>query len=209
MKTFKQFISEAQFDDIDAAVDEILHHCGPFLHESRRKGFLQRGMQGLDLTPWDDKSVPYVIKKVNKERVPRRGAGLNAIEHKVVDDFLHDKLGIRGRSQAMFCIGQSEKGTQKASQFGTPYIVFPIGDFKYVWSPEVFDIFGQLHYKSEDPEEQKKEIETWLKGKKYRTTGLDQAVKSANEIMIDCETYYVFSKYMWAHKFRTKLGIGL
>lgn len=59
------------------------------------------------------------------------------------------------RSNSIFCTGDS----QKANQYGRVYVIFPIGNFKYTWSPTIEDLYNEaysllyndvIHFKNAD-----------------------------------------------------------
>lgn len=75
---------------------------------------------------------------------PRKPVNLNINVHHLIDDWFEKNLGIRARSQAIFCtpdIGQ-------AREYGTPFeVVVPKGlDYRLVYSPEVIDLIDIEHH---------------------------------------------------------------
>jgi hypothetical protein len=112
----------------------------------------------------------------------------------------------------MFATGQAtELGDVKF--YGTPCVVFPIGKFEYVWSRYVQDLYGDLNLPGADDgrsysdEELEEKIAKWLKDKHYQKTGLDQAVKMKNEVMVKCDSYYAFP-IEYLDDLKTALGIA-
>lgn len=157
-------------------------------------------MKGLSyvpsLTALDHESdeMEYGKKMVRQDRKP---LDFTRMRSKILDNWFEDKFGIRARSQCMFVTGQAtELGDLKF--YGTPCVVFPIGKFEYVWSRYVQDLYGDLNIGAADDgkaytdEELERKMINWLKDKHYQKTGLDQAVKMKNEVMIKCESYYAF-----------------
>ena len=189
MITFKQFISERE-SRVNATLKMIEYHCGPFLRESKRSGFLIRGIKGLSglqsktVLDIDNEDIEYSIKQVRGDRRPLDSA---PIRHEFLDDWFKEKVGFNARSEAVFAYGQYVDKSE-ITPYGTPCIIFPIGEIKYVWSTKVQDLFsdipGSIH--SEEA------LTKWLERQDYKTTGLDEAVQSRSEIMIKCGSYFVF-----------------
>ena len=89
---------------------------------------LYRGMEMDDLAK---------VCRVRKNRKPSD----TPIEfHNIMDDWFNKKFGIRFRSNAMFAV-QNER---LASQYGSLYNVFPIGEFDICSSNEIIDLYEEL-----------------------------------------------------------------
>ena len=200
MITFKQFINEEQMDLLTI----LERDCGPFLRESKHRGLLHRGINGLKQNdarkvenPITDGTILYWEKAVRTDRQPM-DFGID--QHSELDKWFNDKFGFKARSQAVFCFGDDVwSGVMK--QYGPEYLIFPIGEFEYVWSPEIKDLFmaaqGEMYYYQDDVsyEDRKKHtsLELYMNAQGYKSTGLDKAVTMRNEIMIKCDKYYAFS----------------
>ena len=111
-------------------------------------------------------------------------------------------MGIRARSEAMFCFGEAARNT--AYEYGDLCVVLPIGKFTYVWSPKVPDLYNDvIMNKMQENKELKKAyigsdgkpdaeaINDVMDGLGYTINGFDKAVEDSVEIMIDCNEYYV------------------
>ena len=130
-----------------------------------------------------DLEVSYYEKQTRTNRKPRN---TGKYEHDLVDEWFDAEFGMAARSMAVFCFG--EMGRRDTRDYGSEAVIFPIGDFKYVWSPEVGDLYQALDF----PDDRKSidaYIETKLPTLKYKTTDLNQAVKDDAEIMIMCKRY--------------------
>jgi hypothetical protein len=194
MKTFKQFIAEGQAPvDDDAAltlIEALKQSCGPFLKQSGIKP-LWRGMptepKDYEYVTISGEEVPLYKKWVRQDRKP---LSTTVKMHKVIDDYFFEKFNVRARSQGIFCYG--EEGRKYTEEFGSLYAVFPIGEFKYVWSPKVKDLtyaLGNLtsaELKAIDPEV----IGKFLDGKKYKMNGLKAALNTDCEISVICSSFY-------------------
>lgn len=189
MITFKQFISERE-SRVNAALKMIEYHCGPFLRESKRSGFLIRGIKGLSglasksVLDIDNEELEYAVKQVRGDRKPLDST---PIRHEFVDKWFKETVGFSARSEAVFAYGKHvDKG--EVSPYGTPCIIFPIGEIKYVWSAKVQDLYSDIPGTIRSEESLRK----WLDDQGYKTTGLEEAVQSKSEIMIKCESYFAF-----------------
>lgn len=185
MKTFKQFLNEAD-NDLLAMIER---DCGPFLKESQKAGFLYRGIQpgGKDLHTQDvdGNKLVYIVKNVRKDRNPR---DTSDDMHDALNKWFNDKFGFKARTEAVFAYGGDMFPTT-IKEYGDTHIIFPIGEIKYVWSPEVEDLYVHLEaYEIENPED----AESNLKQLRYQSTDLHEALKYGNEIMVKCDKYYAF-----------------
>lgn len=193
MITFKQFLSEQEIQNFS---ELIRKNCSQFLDESGYAGFLLRGVKGLsDIQSYtaldiEGNEMEYGIKTVRQDRKP---LDFTRQRHEIIDEWFVEKFGIRARSQCMFA-GGNRIAKSELEHYGTPCVVFPIGEFKYIWSPEVGDLFGKMNIPWGDRTEEEWTEETykWLDVQQYQTDGLDKAVRTNNEIMVKCDRYYAF-----------------
>lgn len=134
MKAFKTFLKEdEEFAEI---INKIVNDCEPFLKEidieddaDAQRHFLYRGMGSLN--------EMFVKKDVRKNRTPK---DTPQKVHEIMDQSFNDIWGHRFRSNAMFCNGN----TMEAELYGNVYMVFPIGNFDYVFSEEIEDFYKDL-----------------------------------------------------------------
>jgi hypothetical protein len=119
------------------------------------------------------------------------------------DDFFKKKFKWKARTEnVLFCWGKrAEKNIKTNNHF-----IFPIGKFKYIWSPKVNDMFtifslfdrtddDDYRYENEDPSIVDFKIEYVPKDilNSYTNKNFKKALSSDNEIMIGCEKYYAIS----------------
>ena len=139
MITFKQFLLNEQMENIksvDEAVERILVDCRPFLSES---GFKPNELfeltrnalwRGMDHIEGSFVKFPGMRKRKPMSSAPRLHALLNR--------HLEKRFGLKYRSFGLFV---SNNWTQ-AYEYGTGlFLIFPIGDFKYVYSDVINDAF--------------------------------------------------------------------
>lgn len=193
MITFKQFLSEQEM--ISFAV--LIHrNCKQFIEEAQGAGFLLRGVKGLSdieshsAMDAEGNEMEYGIKTVRQDRKP---LDFTKVRSEIIDDWFMEKFGIRARSQCMFAGGNGIT-VGELKHYGTPCVVFPVGAFKYVWSPEVGDLYGKMNipWGDKTAEQWTEETHAFLENQKYQTDGLDAALRTNNEIMIKCDSYYAF-----------------
>lgn len=141
----------------------IKRDCKPFI-QSKPGGLVMRGMTGKG---------DEIFKRVVRQ--DRKPLTMRADKHKAFDDWSKEKFGFGARTQCVFVTG--DYGDAKS--YGQPYAIFPIGDFRFIWSPEVGDLFmyNTTHIKDYDD-------------LRYKDTDLADAVASNNEIMVYCKEYY-------------------
>ena len=118
---------------------DIQARCKPFLKEwlpifrnkkERDDIYLLRGTDSIS----DD----FGEKKVRTDRVP------SATKRQIsqdVDDAMYKRFKIHGRKASIFCTGNEDT----AESYGKSFIVFPVGAYKYLWSPVVEDLFVYLN----------------------------------------------------------------
>lgn len=182
MKVNELILLEADAENLVAILER---DCGPFLKQSKKQGLLYRGIKGsFSNKGTTAEGIKYAIKEVRTDRKP-----LHTTEshHEIIDAWFKKKFGFNARSESMFCFG--DVGSDNIAQYGKKYIVFPIGDFKYVWSSEVRDLWQDFDNQNVRDES---DIIDLLNDSEYTKAGLGTAVSSNNEIMIKCEKYYAF-----------------
>jgi hypothetical protein len=208
MITFKQFLSE---DENVNPFDLIKRDCQPFLSQSGGK-FLTRGFRSWSHKPMHVKhpfkdmseyssydSYPYVKKAVRKDRTP---VDMSKEETQILDDYFQQKFKVRPRTQAAFCYPERLAG--EASEYGALYAIFPIGNFKVIWSPMVKDLYHDfdnlmagLHvrravsYKGDKSmyQDALNRVEAELDELNFKMD-LEGALNSNSEIMLLCDEYY-------------------
>lgn len=161
--------------------------------------------------------VPHQIRKteVRKDRYP---VDMPLAIHNVMDDLLYSKFGWKPRSEGVFCYSKVLDDSIEWSEY---FIVFPTGDFSFVWSPEVSDLVtylsgriflipeikdmaGTAYYKNvlpivEDLLKRGNENPLYRKImavikeviKRYTDKDLRAALRSLNEISVRCDSYYM------------------
>lgn len=188
MTTFKQFLTE----DEQLTIEDIVRDCKPFLEQWTTTP-MWRGMQRLaphksEIQIGDSPvNVSWMKKSVRSDRIPRN-SWFQASEY--VDDYFHEKIGWKPRSEGLFVTGSYSR----ADQYGLVYMIFPIGQFNFLWSPNIND----LYYVLPEPHDVKLDdlfgyVNHILDDAKFQTTDLNSAIDHGVEITIHCKNYYAIS----------------
>lgn len=213
MNTFKRFILGEQ-QDVSArpakAAAMVYAECQPFLKEIDYRSY---GEDGRDENQYlyrgmavpSTNSLTFLKCDVLENRKPR-DMPLNY--HLALDEYLYKKFGIKYRSNAIFATGK----LGRAADYGKVYMIFPIGEFKFIWDSNIGDIWENLvhpklhltsgHSKYHPPSWSEDPIDIFSHMLKvedyYKDADLKGAISSGNEIMISCKNYYAVSVfYSW------------
>ncbi len=114
----------------------VQRKCQPFLKEWLPI-FKQGGGVVDELFMWrgsETISGQYGVKPVRQERLPMT---TKEHIHQEIDRQMFKRFKIHGRSKTIFCTGSKSL----AEGYGKAYMVFPVGNYKYIWSPKVDDMF--------------------------------------------------------------------
>lgn len=179
------------FED-QRSLAEALKDCEPYLNlPGAKHGMLFRGLRGGSLESYIlDKQTGLRWKnmKTRRDRIP---ADTPARYSKLADDVLHAEFGWYPRSEGTFATG-SIKDTH---EYGIPHIMIPIGPTRFVWSPKVKDLYVSLFQNLSSPLFRAPDEESGLMwtdavaAAGYKDTDLGAAIRSFNEIMLDCDRY--------------------
>jgi len=113
--------------------------CKYFINEYKKTGLAGK----IWFYRGSEKKLPKIgIDKI-KVRKNRRPRDTPQEIHEMIDSAFKDAFGWYVRSEGVFTI--SYKSSAKV--YGTPYLFFPVGKYKYVWSTNIEDIFEHLDAK--------------------------------------------------------------
>jgi hypothetical protein len=176
----------------DEMVDKILNDCSYYFKINGRP------VESPPLYRGSDKLIKdYKVITPRRDRKPLD----TPIEiHRALDRLFYDKFGWYVRTEGVFAIGK--RGS--ASEYGQPYIMLPIGKFKYVWSPYIYDLHSKLvntgviysrggNSKVIMEKDEYMPILEELVGK-YKDNDLDTVIHTGNEISIKCDKYYIINE---------------
>ena len=123
----------------------------------------------------------------------------------IMDVLFYERFGWKPRSGGVFTATGGFEG------YGVPHVFFPIGDFKFVWSPEVRDLFIDLsrlhllrHVKGKMSPEFYEETKKTLKpliDSFYQNEKYNLAFNEEREIVWKCKKYHLVNiHYFDFHK---------
>lgn len=218
-----------EFEYINSVIETIKRNCKPFLSDIKRInitnsdamrrakelkmfpdsfenfGFLWRGVKKIDSSNILFEKPPHLmtLEETNKNRYPR---DISYEVHKLLDDEFNKQFGIRPRSSGIFTTPKYgvAKGYGGAT---TPFLVFPIGDYKFIWSNDIYDLFSEIvdeywYYgtNSNSPSGQGRDSTTAEESipsivNSYQMDDLRSALLSGHEMSIICDKYYLVSPH--------------
>jgi len=200
---------------------ELIEHIGD-MQDLSQKSMWQKTIAGIkqDCQPWlkqinyDISTFPIyrglgtVEKPVLKKKVrllKRRPTDTSEGAHELLNKSFTTLFGEPFRN-AMFASGDFTV----TNDYGNLYMVFPIGEFTFIWSSDVKDIFSEHENQLDriaagyDPEDGTMPIDDiegtmleYVNNLGYHTTDLKNAIASGSEIMIRCESYYALQISLW------------
>lgn len=177
---------------IKKAIALIKKNCQPYLSQVKDPMKLRRGVgRNFDADPINGRPL---FSKKKAHLIGRNPRGSLMREwHGVVNKYFNSAFGHAFRNGIMTVGSQL-----RSSGFGTDVAVFPIGEFKFLWSPTVEDLNHQI---GGDWSEEMVGPDSWdntqedilvglISNARYQTTDLQGGIESGNEIMIWAEEYY-------------------
>jgi hypothetical protein len=179
---FKEFLTE----ETENTMELIQKNCKPFLKEMKGSEILYRG--------YKDDFSDHVVKTRRKNRKPTN----TPVEvQNILDKYFLRYHGWKVRSEGIF----ATSNYFDAKFYGSAYIFFPIGNYSYIWSPEIKDMYDNIIFEYEKYGKMKKEKLKKLEEdlldiikNKFQTNDLKAAIKSENEIMFNVDTYYLVNR---------------
>lgn len=199
MKLRQLFEQDIDLESVNIAA-RIARDCQPFLKQS---GF-DPSDGGTGIFRGQDR-IPNLFRKFqSRTRKPVDSAD---DIHDALDRALNTLTGIKYRSHGVFATGDK----REASSYGKACMFFPIGDFKFCWSPMIEDAYtvfdsGFNHHEpssvtrgyikasyANDREEYVNELEDFISSGRagYRTDNLPVSRDKKHEIMFSCKEYYL------------------
>ena len=179
---FEQYLTEEE-QDFDYIFGLIKKDCKPFIKQIKKAGLLYRGTK---------KYNPGIIKVIpRKDRMPM---SIHPKVQVILDDLFKKKFGWKPRSSAVYAVGDFSVASQYSGfESGGVYSMWPMGNFKFLWSPNISDLFEEIYDTSQD----------WVRWftsghdhlaefvDTYTDKNLVKAIRSDHEIMISCKSYYM------------------
>jgi hypothetical protein len=196
---FNNFIQENTDISVEAARQMIFDDCNPFRQLAGAHN-LYRGKKGPLLIKHGTKDYMIQTIKTIYPRNDRKPTDTPVEYHELLDDKFESKFGWRARSEGVFAT--SDYG--QATAYGHVYLFFPIGSFKFIWSPKIRDLYMEIDEIADDVRSVGEDEDVIRKAviigidhmaKTYTDSSLKMAVKSGHEIMFKCNSYYLVNEY--------------
>ena len=172
--------------------DDILRDCKPFI----------KAMKGIpyQFALWRGAKKLIDVYQISFPRADRNPTDTPRDIQNMLDKIFLKKFGWKARSQGVFGTGSKSF----AAMYGKPYMVFPMGEFKFIWSPEIKDLYTDVIEKDmrygdwgKLPDKGFSKIEEVIESS-YTDKDWHSAIGSQNEIMIKCHSYYLVN---WEFEF--------
>jgi hypothetical protein len=171
-----------------ATLTEVIENCKEYieiLRASEKGCFLIRGVKEDD---FDIELLEHCVEY----RKPR---DTHIKVHNAINEHFEKQFGWRVRN-GLFTYG-AKNGVQSIStHYGTTYLVFPCGNFKYVYDPDIYDLFGSF---TEFQTDSSDILKAFLESIYYTDSGLSKGMaaiitdKKSAEILINCQKYYLIN----------------
>lgn len=176
--------------DVFKALSKVKTDCQPWIKNAMAKAkptnrLVYRGM---------DTSEVIIKKKVRKNRRPKDS---HIYSHKLANDWFKVNFGWRPRSESVFVNPYYPDVTGYGNK---RFAIFPIGRFKYIWSPKIFDMvhmLGQtfglddiMDYEEFKRSDFAEKIIKNIDQAGYTDKNIGKALEKDAEIMIGCDYYY-------------------
>ena len=164
-------------EDVKGITEMLLRDCQPYLNEIGGNILLNRLYRGLTPT-----RLRQLFGKRDTRQHDRVPMNTRSEMHDRLNVWFNENYGHSYRN-GLFVTGD----LKEANQYGKVYVIFPIGDFDFIWHKELNDLFTAMP--------RRKGVETgieWLEDKKagFSTTNLTAAITAGNEISLWTEEYY-------------------
>jgi len=194
----KEFLKEyAEPDELKRYIELIKRDCQPYLQQAKPFDSytqLLRGMGG--------RNDNFLKKQIRLEN--RKPKDIPQELHNRINQYFEQHYGASFRN-ALF----TSSDYIQAENYGNVYYIFPIGDFKFLWSPDIEDLFmmydeyrpwfrpgSDVPQEEQDRRTQEAMDEFFKKdilGGKWYNSNLSAGIDSGNEVMIRAKEYYAIS----------------
>jgi hypothetical protein len=202
---YKSDLKEIMPREDDPRLDEVLKmlekDCKKFIDET--EGFLFRGT---------NRRIGDLIKK-NTARSDRNPVDTSARIHKMADISFKEKFGWKARSEGVFT---ATRDSMTKGYGANLYLVFPIGNFGFVWSEEHYDFYiAQSEAQSNKRDRvthrnyslDQSDVDLLIDD--YTNKNLKQAFadRQAREVILHCPNGYYYVNSMMIGELSHYLGI--
>ncbi len=211
---FKQYLIESTnkkpFSEI---INAIWDDCQPFLKDIAKSP----GFRGMYSGRGNNNTKDFYTGTVRTDRMARDS---DPVVHKMLDKEYKKVFGWNARSNVIFTSGD----LHQAQDYGTVYLIFPIGRYKFIWNKFNEDLVDEIPEDSTDRATEKalnnlpedaSDDEIHTQALKYlqdavefyvgRSTDKDilQALERKHEIMVNCKEYYAVNEVLYGRLIRS------
>ena len=176
-------------------VEKIKADCMPYLKSIDYAVDRLQLLRGVIKT-----TKPYIHKRVRLEdRTPK---DTPEKVHNWINEYFIEKFGQPFRN-SMFATADYDQANEYATggmRTGATYVVFPTGDFQFIWSPRVGDLLDEIYQLGLAPADLIRTTDSKIADsfqtlktrilKTYVNTDIKKATASNGEVMIRSEAYY-------------------
>jgi hypothetical protein len=164
--------------------------CSKFFNQIKKKSYIFRGIENLRS---DFKKV-----KSRKNRQPR---DTPQYVHEKLDEMFQKNFGWKVRSEGVFT-----SGDPNLEDYGDIFLFAPVGNFKYIWSADIKDLYNKLLTIGAVPpnrnipndvimdmfDKKSNKVEEIVK-KYHHNEGLNISIRYKSEIIFKCDYYYLLN----------------
>ena len=191
---------------VDGIIETIFKDCDYYINLLRKSNAFK-----LLYRSSKDSANFYKLKTSNLDR-GRKPKDMGIVMHNLLNDKIFKPSFGWNVRDGIFA------SSKILPYYGEPYLFFPVGNFEYVWSPTVRDLYEDMFNKSNlkaldflyyYADEKEKEAYT-LKDltedevkksiinlqQMYQNNDFKMAVRSENEISFKCDKYYIVNRFM-------------
>lgn len=177
-------------------IAKLKTECSAFLSQTSKPFF--RGVRAAYLSKMEiafetelDDGTSIIAYRMNRV-VDRQPKDMNIETHHLANEYFKKKFGWNVRKDGVFATGD----IFAASEYGAPFFILPIGEFRFIWSENVHDLFSHIpqgivrNIRAGDGEDDLYEL---LRRADYKDTDLEGAAKAGVETVFNCDEYYIVS----------------
>lgn len=131
---FQEYLTEAIYtkESFDEAWANIVVDCDEYIK------VLKNVPQGRFLWRGTNKRIKTFKKiKPRKDRLPK---DTPEETHYILDELFKKYHGWRARSEGTFAVGKKNVSIH----YGDPYLFFPANGYKFLWNPNIEDLWGEI-----------------------------------------------------------------
>jgi len=192
---FQKYLTEmydpGMDDDIGKSIAQKLKEdCTPFIKE----------MKSNNLHNWFYRATEHGWNFISPPIKPRKDRRPRNTPKEYMDKLFKKKFGWKARSEGVFV---STDRNQIEYVYGDPYLFFPMGNYKYIYHPQIDDLYQKmdddykLSYLGKDIDDVTYiEILQFLDKTipQYKDKNLGEAYRKIVEVSFKCKSYYMVNE---------------